>query len=85
MPDGSSPMIAPMIDAAAAIRSAAKRYGTEVGSRSRQRTWRRDAAYDAQLERPRIGRAKAPERGDRRPGRTSGTSAMTATPTASRP
>ena len=44
MPDGSSPMIAPMTAAAAAIRNAEKRYGTDIGMRSSHRTWRRDAA-----------------------------------------
>ena len=31
MPDGSSPMIVPMMLPAAATRSAEKRYGTDVG------------------------------------------------------
>jgi hypothetical protein len=44
--EGSSPMIAPTILAVAEMRSAVKRYGSEVGKRSFQSTVQRFAAYE---------------------------------------
>src|SRR5919206_3139922 len=46
MPPGPSPMIAPTIDAVAAILIAVNRYGSDAGSRTFRYTSQRDAAYD---------------------------------------
>src|SRR4051794_21525104 len=60
MPDGSSPMIAPMTDAAAATRSDANRYGTDVGSRSFHSTSRLFAAYERISSKARGSAARSP-------------------------
>ena len=60
MPDGSSPMTAPMTDEAAATRRAANRYGIDVGSRSFHNTDRRDAAYERNSSNARGSAARSP-------------------------
>src|SRR5262245_21202093 len=53
-------MIAPITDAAAATRSVANRYGTEVGSRSFQSTLRLVAAYERISSKARGSAARSP-------------------------
>src|SRR6185369_12543207 len=60
MPDGSSPISAPMTDAAAATRSDEKRYGTDVGSRSFHSTASLPAAYERISSKARASAARRP-------------------------
>src|SRR5262245_20238604 len=60
MPDGSSPMIAPITAAAAATRSDANRYSTDVGRRNFQSTLRFVAAYERNSSKARGSAARRP-------------------------